>query len=206
MNKKLRMPASSAAIAIMLLSSCGDDDSSVMSDRESVDATDPSARPIPTPGDDGKEDLILPGYMRFADGPLAGGSLLIEADAEGGQATGTIEFEVARAGMIITLDCLDAETLTGTGGFIVWGGEVTTPPDDGTYAVGERLFVIVRRGEPTHSLGAMYANEDAMIAGGDAAGSCGELVDSAPADLLTDESNWSTVSNGPDGPSSSRKA
>ena len=175
----LGLAAVAACVAVVALATL------LMSDRSSVDATDPAHPSAPTTGGGRDDDILLPGVWPLIDGPLAGETLRLIASGEDGVATGTLEFEQIRVGMVVDIDCFDMELYTGPNGIIVWGGDVTIAPGDGSAAAGDRLFVIHRKLDPL--------SESVMIAQGDAGESCREFLESAPSDLLADESSWSTV-------------
>jgi hypothetical protein len=120
------------------------------------------------------EDVELDGSEGLGDQMLN-----IDVEEEGGEVSGT--YQVSE--VVVRVDCAN----TDTDGFVILGGEVTTG-SPGFVEVGESQALIIEEGDPASV--ALY--------GDDGAGSCTELVDSVPDDLLTDRSNFAAVAAGSD--------
>jgi hypothetical protein len=117
------------------------------------------------------EDVELVGE----DG-LAGQTLTISAEEADGEVTG--EFHVTEN--VIGVECAD----TDADGVVILGGEVTAGDDfDGLMAL------IIREGDPDGV--SLYGNESG-------AGSCEELLQSIPDDLLADAGAFVDVEAGSD--------
>lgn len=151
---KMRFAAvASVATAILLLSACGNGDSSTTTAGAS---TSTSGAPLAATIAKG-EDVELVG-----DAGTAGQTLNITAEEENGKVTG--EFRVDE--VVVKVDCAD----TDTDGVIVLGGAVTADPGTNV-GVGELLALIIREGDPDSV--ALYGNDSG-------ARSCTGLLKSIP--------------------------
>lgn len=115
---------------------------------------------------------------------FAGQTLNIDVREEGGEVTG--EFRVSE--IINTVRCVD----TSTEGVVILGGEVTGVPaslPSDLVQPGQLNVLIIRDGDPDDV--SLYGNEVG-------AESCGELVDSIPADLLEDDEAFIPLEAGSD--------
>jgi hypothetical protein len=110
----------------------------------------------------------------------------ITAVQEDGEVTGEARF--SPAGLTLALQCAD----TDTDGLVILGGEATA--DGGDAAVGDRVAVIIREGDPD---GAVLWYELPLPEGEVAAGSCREFLDPIPHDQFTRD-NLADVAEGDD--------
>jgi hypothetical protein len=100
----------------------------------------------------------------------------ITAVEQDDQVTGEARFSF---GLVLDVQCAD----TDTDGLVVLGGEATAEDGDAA-AVGDRVAVIIREGDPDS---AVVWYELPLAEGQVAAGSCEELLDAVPSDQLDDE-------------------
>jgi hypothetical protein len=136
--------------------------------------------------DDGPTTLAQGEDVEFVgDAGLAGQTLNVSAEEEDGEVTG--EWRVSN--VVVRVECAN----TDTDGVVILGGEVTTSDPESRRgdpaAVGELNALIIREGDPDSA--ALHAN----VAD---AGSCTELLESLPADALTNESYFVDVEAGED--------
>jgi hypothetical protein len=110
----------------------------------------------------------------------------ITAVEEDGEVTGEARF--SPAGLTLALQCAD----TDTDGLVILGGEATA--DAGDSAVGDRVAVIIREGDPD---AAVLWYELPLPEGEVAAGSCREFLDPIPHDQFTGD-NLADVAEGDD--------
>lgn len=136
--------------------------------------------------DDGPTTLAK-GDVRFAEGSGLGGQTMdIAAVEQDGQVTGEARFSF---GLVLNPQCAD----TDTDGLVILGGEVTAEDGDSA-AVGDRVAVIIREGDPDSAL-VWY--ELPLPEGKVAAGSCQEFVDSIPHQF-TGENRLAVIAEGDD--------
>jgi hypothetical protein len=136
-------------------------------------------------GDDGPTTLAKGDVQFVGNVNLGGLSMDIDAQEENGEVTGEARFSNE---VVLTFECAD----TDTDGVVILAGEVTTASFDGSPAVGERMAVIIREGEPDSGL--VWVDEPAPKA----SGSCDELLQSIPDDVHTDDSRFADVADGDD--------
>lgn len=139
--------------------------------------------------DDGPTTLAQGEDVTFVDSApwLSDQTMDISAVEEDGEVTGEARF--SPAGLTLALQCAD----TDTDGLVILGGEATA--DAGDSAVGDRVAVIIREGDPD---GAVLWYELPLPEGEVAAGSCREFLDSIPHDQFTDEGGLADVAEGDD--------
>jgi hypothetical protein len=120
--------------------------------------------------------LLARGDVQFvgSDG-LAGQKLDIDVSEDDGEVTGEARFNQ----VVLGLGCTDVRD-----GALLLGGEVTTPSGDGTPAVGERIAVVIRDGDP---------DRVALWPGQDLDGTCEELLAEITDEVLADESIYADV-------------
>jgi len=123
--------------------------------------------------DDGPTTLAR-GDVEF-DGTqgLGAETMDITAEEQDGEVTGVARFNQ----IVVEFECAD----TDTDGLVILGGEVTTPSGDGTPAVGERMAVIIREGDPDRV--------DVWLEQDDDYGSCQGLLEAIPEDLRDGDSS-----------------
>jgi hypothetical protein len=139
--------------------------------------------------DGGRTTLAKGKDVNFVDGApwFSKQTMDITAAEEDGEVTGEARF--SPAGLTLALQCAD----TDTDGLVILGGEATA--DAGEAAVGDRVAVIIREGDPD---GAVLWYELPLPEGEVAAGSCREALDSIPHDQFTDEGDFAAVAEGDD--------
>jgi hypothetical protein len=156
-----------AATALVLLGACSDDGT--------------------TTSDDGTTTLAK-GAVRFVGSADLGGQTMdITAVEQDDQVTGEARFSF---GLVLDLQCAD----TDTDGLVLLGGEATAEVGDAA-AVGDRVAVIIREGDPDSAL-VWY--ELPLPEGEVAAGSCREFLDSIPQDQITGDNSLADVAEGDD--------
>jgi hypothetical protein len=140
--------------------------------------------------DDGSTTLAKGEHVNFvARAPwFSKQTLDITAVEKDGEVTGEARFSPAE--LTLALHCAD----TDTDGLVILGGEATADVVDGS-AVGDRVAVIIREGDPD---GAVLWYELPLPEGKVAAGSCREFLDSIPNDQFTDEGDFAAVAEGDD--------
>jgi len=167
MSTRFAVPVASAATAILMLGACSDEETA-------------------TTNDEGATTLAK-GEVRFAESSGLGGQTMdITAVEQDGQVTGEARFSF---GLVLDLQCADSDT----DGLVVLGGEVTAEEGDSA-AVGDRVAVVIREGDPD---GALLWFELPLPEGEVAAGSCREFLDSIPDDPSTGDP-FSAVAEGDD--------
>jgi hypothetical protein len=129
--------------------------------------------------DDGATTVAKGEDVEFVgDEGFAGQTLNVTAEEKDGEVTG--EFRVTDN--VITIECAD----TDTDGVVILGGSATAGPD---VTVGDLLALIIREGDP---------DSVALLANVDNAGSCTELLDSIPEDLVIPDTPFDLVEDGYD--------
>lgn len=157
----------SAAIALVLLGACSDNGT--------------------TTSDDGTTTLAK-GAVRFVGSTDLGGQTMdVTAVEQDDQVTGEARFSF---GLIVDLQCAD----TDDDGLVVLGGEATAENGDAA-AVGDRVAVIIREGDPDSAL--VYY-ELPLPEGEVAAGSCREFLDAIPRDQFTGDDSLVDIAEGDD--------
>lgn len=128
-------------------------------------------------GDDGPTTLAKGEGVDFVGTQSLGGETMdINAEEEDGKVTGEVRFNQIET----RFECAD----TDTDDLVILGGEVTEPSGDGSPAVGERMAVIIREGDPD-SVTVWF--ELPLREGEVAAGSCDEFLESIPEEALADD-------------------
>ena len=173
MKRRFAVPVGSAAAVILLLGACGDDDDSSTTTTEVAD--------------DGSTTLAKGDVTFVGSTDLGGQTMDITAVEQDGQVTGEARFSF---GLLLDLQCAD----TDTDGLVILGGEATAEEGDAA-AVGDRVAVIIREGDPD---GAVLRYERPLPEGEVAAGSCQEFLDSISHDQLTDEVDFAPVAEDDD--------
>jgi hypothetical protein len=175
MKIRFAVPVASAATAILMLGACSDDE------------TTTSDEGTTTTSDEGSTTLAK-GDVRFAESSWLGGQTMdITAVEQDGQVTGEARFSF---GLVLDVQCAD----TDTDGLVVLGGEVTAEEGDSA-AVGDRVAVVIREGDPDSAL---IWYELPLPEGEVAAGSCQEYVDSLSHDEFTGENGLVDIADGDD--------
>jgi hypothetical protein len=139
--------------------------------------------------DDGPTTLAKGEDVQFVDSApwFSKQTMDITAVEEGGEVTGEARF--SPAGLTLALQCAD----TDTDALVILGGESTADAGEGA-AVGDRVAVIIREGDPD---GAVLWYELPLPEGEVAAGSCREFLDAIPHDQFTLD-NLAAVAEGDD--------
>jgi hypothetical protein len=162
----------SAATTIMLLGACTEDPDTSTTTSGSPTSTSETVDDGPTTLAKG-EDVALVGDSHSG---LGAQTLNVTAEEENGNVTG--EFRITDN--VIRVECAD----THTDGVVILGGETTEGPD---FSEGDLFALVIREGDPASV--SLYGNDSG-------AGSCTELIESIPADSLTDDSNFVDIEDG----------
>ncbi len=167
MKHRFETTVASAATALVLLGACSDGGT--------------------TTSEDGTTTLAK-GNVRFVGSTDLGGQTMdITAVEQDGQVTGEARFSF---GLILDLQCAEPDT----DGLVILGGDVTAENGDAA-AVGDRVAVIIREGEPDSAL---IWYELPLPEGEVAAGSCREFLDSILHDQFTGDYPLVDIAEGDD--------
>jgi hypothetical protein len=173
MKSRFASQVASAATAILMLGACSDDGTTTTDD-----AT--------TTTDEGATTLAKGNVSFAASSGLRGQWMSITAEEQDGEVTGEARFSF---GLVLDLQCAD----TDKDGLVALGGVATAEQGDSA-AVGDRVAVLIREGDPDSAL---LWYELPLPEGEVAAESCRAFLDAIPDDPSTAEP-FSDIAEGDD--------